>query len=141
MKEISAGGVVYWVQNDQIKLLMIEDRNQKWTLPKGKVEEGETFSETALREIYEETGIKGQLVKPLDTIHYVYYLQDQSKVEKEVHYFLIKALSSVIETQISEINKAKWFSFEEAWEKQEKHGYENNQPILKHALENLGYRF
>jgi len=59
VKEISAGGVVYRKEGDRLELLMIEDRYGKWTLPKGKQEAGEEVEETALREIREETGLRG----------------------------------------------------------------------------------
>lgn len=51
----AAGGLV---QNDQGDLLMIY-RFDRWDLPKGKQEEGETSQETALREVAEETGVQG----------------------------------------------------------------------------------
>ncbi|AQS55348.1 NUDIX hydrolase [Novibacillus thermophilus] len=72
MKEISAGGVVYRKEGDRLELLMIEDRYGKWTLPKGKQEAGEEVEETALREIREETGLRGRIVRPLMTVNYQY---------------------------------------------------------------------
>ncbi len=70
MKEISAGGVVYRKAGDDLQVQMIQDRYGKITLPKGKMEPGETVEQTALREILEETGIVGRIVKPLETITY-----------------------------------------------------------------------
>lgn len=139
MKEISAGGVVFIEENDHIQLLMIEDRNHKWTLPKGKQEKGETYSETAIREINEETGVKGKVVKPLDKVYYEYYHPYHTKVEKEVYYYLVKALTKQIKVQISEINTAKWMGMEEAWQKQKLSGYDNNLIVIKRALEELGF--
>ncbi|OEF96945.1 NTP pyrophosphohydrolase [Vulcanibacillus modesticaldus] len=139
MKEVSAGGVVYYQENDEIKVLMIEDIYHKWTLPKGKREEGETYKQTAIREILEETGIKGEVVKPLDKVYYEYYHSSFDKVEKEVHYYLVKALSNQIKVQTSEISSARWLSLEDAWEKQKTSGYENNLFVLKKALQELGF--
>jgi len=59
LKEISAGGVVYRKDNGSISLLALTDRFGRYSLPKGKQEAGETLKETALREIWEETAIKG----------------------------------------------------------------------------------
>lgn len=139
MKEISAGGIVYTADREEVKILMIEDRNQRWTLPKGKVEKGEFFPETAIREIYEETGIKGRIIKKLDTVHYEYYQQGLYRVEKDVHYYLIEALDTNITVQESEINSAQWLTLEEAWERQKLYGYDNNLKVIEEALKELGF--
>lgn len=140
LKEVSAGGVVYYNENNNIQLLMIEDKRNKWTLPKGKNEEGETYQETALREIYEETGITGEIIKPLDKVYYEFYNPAaQNKVEKEVYFYLVKAFSNDINIQYDEINSAKWMTLEDAWQKQLSSGYENNLSIMKMALKNLGF--
>ncbi len=138
MKEISAGGVVYVKDNNTTRILLILDRCQKWTLPKGKIEDGETYSETALREIEEETGIKGRIIKPLDKVYYEYYHPTNEKIEKEVHYYLVEADSTSIHVQVSEINSAEWFTLEDAWQKQQTAGYENNLKVMKQSLKELG---
>ena len=65
-KEISAGGVVYRYNGDQLQIQLIKDRYGKMSFAKGKQEPGESVEETALREIVEETGIVGIIVKPID---------------------------------------------------------------------------
>ncbi len=90
MKEISAGGVVYRKEGDRLEMLMIEDRYGKWTLPKGKQEAGEEVEETALREIREETGLRGRIVRPLMTVNYQYDDPERGTVDKDVHYFLVQ---------------------------------------------------
>lgn len=140
LKEVSAGGVVYYEENNQLSILLIEDRSHKLTLPKGKSEEGETIEETALREIKEETGIEGEIIKPLDKVYYEYYHPIYNKVEKEVHFYLVKALTNEISVQLSEINSAAWYSLEDTWRKQQDLGYENNLNILKMALVELGFK-
>ena len=59
MKEISAGGVVFRKVDGELQIQLIQDRYGKISLPKGKMEPGETIEQTALREIVEETGIEG----------------------------------------------------------------------------------
>ena len=54
----AGGGLVY---NDAGNIMMIFRRG-KWDLPKGKLDEGETISECALREVAEETGISGLIL-------------------------------------------------------------------------------
>ena len=58
----AAGGIVYNANNE---LLMIY-RNNKWDLPKGKIEKGETPKQCALREVEEETGV--EKLKILDNV-------------------------------------------------------------------------
>jgi len=65
----AAGGIV---QNDKKELLFIE-RLGKWDLPKGKIEKGEKEEESALREVTEETGVKGlHLKKKVGETYHVY---------------------------------------------------------------------
>lgn len=140
MKETSAGGVIYYQNKDEIEILMIKDRCNKWTFPKGKREEGETFQETALREIFEETGITGEVVKPLDKVYYEYYLQNNDKVEKDVYFYLVHTKSKRINIQTDEINSAKWFGLDEAVEKQKRYGYNNNIDVFKKAIKELKHK-
>lgn len=134
MKEISAGGVVYRKEAGQIELLIIEDRYMKISLPKGKQEAGETMEQTALREVKEETGIDGKVKEPLEVIHYQYYHPKVGIIDKEVHYFLIEAVSGSLVPQIEEINNVKWMAPDKAWTSQMKQGYENNHTVMNKAF-------
>ncbi len=60
--EKSAGAVVYTVLDDKIKYLLIKSQNGDIGFPKGHVERGENEQAAALREIYEETSIKAELM-------------------------------------------------------------------------------
>lgn len=92
MKEISAGGVVYRRTPEHgLQIQLIQDRYGKVSLPKGKMEPGETVEETALREIAEETGLQGRIVEPIDQIKYQYRHEAKGLVDKEVHYYLVEA--------------------------------------------------
>jgi 8-oxo-dGTP pyrophosphatase MutT (NUDIX family) len=138
MKEISAGGVVYRRTGGGVEILLIEDRYAYWTLPKGKQEFGETPEETALREIEEETGIRGRIEQSLATVSYTYFHPDKGNVQKEVHYYLVQAESDTAVPQLSEINRVQWMRAEDAWMLHEREGYENNRDVLKKALRRLG---
>lgn len=84
MKETSAGGVVF----NSDKILLLRKFNGGWVLPKGHVKKGETFSETALREVKEESGIKAELGEYIDSIEYQYYnFRRMKKSNKTVHWF------------------------------------------------------
>ena len=138
MKEVSAGGVVYRREDGRIEIQLIRDRFGKITLAKGKMEPGETFEETALREIEEETGIRGRIVAPIDRITYSYTGKDNEMVNKEVHYYLVEAVSGSLKAQEEEIGGVSWHSPEEAWRLQREAGYGNNDRVLSAAFRLLG---
>jgi 8-oxo-dGTP pyrophosphatase MutT (NUDIX family) len=66
-----------------------------WVLPKGLVDPGETPAETALREGFEETGIRGSLVAKLGDVRYVYTWEGE-RVFKVVSFYLARALGGRI---------------------------------------------
>lgn len=81
---IQAGGGL--VSNDDNEYLLILRRG-KWDLPKGKLDEGETIEECAVREVQEETGLKDvEIVKPLLITYHTYH-QGTKFVLKESHWY------------------------------------------------------
>lgn len=141
MKEISAGGVVYRRTKDgAVEIQLIQDRYGRTSLPKGKMENGETVEQTALREILEETGIQGKIIEPLALIEYQYRHPDKGLIDKEVHYYLVEAQGGELNAQIEEIRSVEWCTPEEAWRKQIGSGYGNNDDILRTALQKLGVK-
>ena len=138
MKEVSAGGVVYRRTDGRIEIQLIRDRFGKITLAKGKTEPGETIEETALREIEEETGIRGRIIAPIDRVTYRYTGRDNETVDKEVHYFLVEAVSGSLKAQEEEIGGVGWHPPEEAWRLQREAGYDNNDRVLAGAFRMLG---
>lgn len=139
MKEISAGGVVYRrTGNHELQIQLIQDRYGKVSLPKGKMEPGETVEQTALREIEEETGMRGVIKAPIDQIKYRYHHETKGTVDKEVHYYLVEAVDGSLQAQVEEIRGVDWFTPQEAWRRQRKFGYDNNDRILAGALKLLG---
>lgn len=141
MKEISAGGVVYRRIEGELQIQLIQDRYGKVSLPKGKMENGETIEETALREIWEETGLEGKIISPIDQIKYQYEHDKLGKVDKEVHYYLVEAIGGSLQAQVEEIRGVDWFEPLEAWKLQRQSGYENNLRILAGALQQLNVQF
>ena len=63
----------------------------EWCLPKGHLEGVETPAEAAVREIEEETGIRGRIVESLGSIDY-WFSVDGKRVHKYVHHFLLIAV-------------------------------------------------
>jgi len=65
----AAGGVV--VRADGLIAVIHRPRYDDWSLPKGKLEDGESFETGALREVEEETGIRGRILEELEPTEYV----------------------------------------------------------------------
>lgn len=87
----AAGGLV---KNVQDEVLMIY-RLDKWDLPKGKIEVGETIEMTALREVEEECGIKNlEIIRPLSNTYHIYSEKNKVLVLKISHWFEMKNCSS-----------------------------------------------
>jgi len=86
-----------------------------WVLPKGTVEEGESFMETALREVSEESGAKGHIIKYIGKTQYVFRGSDDM-VNKSVHWYLMSADSFYCKPQSEEFfADAGFYKFHEAY--------------------------
>jgi 8-oxo-dGTP pyrophosphatase MutT (NUDIX family) len=107
---------MYRKNSDQIQIALIHVRN-RWGLPKGHVEEGERIEETALREVREETGLEGRVVKKLGDIRYAY--RDKTKegepirIYKRVHFYLLRYLKGDVRDHDHEVDEARWFPMDQ----------------------------
>lgn len=116
----SAGGVVLREQAGgkglEVLLIAIKD-GRVWSLPKGQVEPGERYPQTAVREVREETGIEAKVLAPLGSIRYHFTVKDdglQTTVTKEVHHFLMGYVSGTPQPQKEEVDEVAWFPVREA---------------------------
>ncbi len=126
----AAGGIV---QNDKRELLFIK-RLDKWDLPKGKIEKGEKMEECALREVTEETGVKGMSLKKKIGETYHVYDQFGKHFLKISHWFYItcssdQELTPQAEEQITEIKWVKTIDIKEPMK--------NTYPSIKNILSNF----
>ena len=85
----SCGGVVIYHGKILTLFKNYKNKYEGWVLPKGTVEPGETFEQTALREVYEETGAKAKIVQFIGTSHYTFNTSTEI-IDKRVHWFLMK---------------------------------------------------
>jgi 8-oxo-dGTP pyrophosphatase MutT (NUDIX family) len=110
----SAGGVLYRTDTGTLEVLLIAtDGGKRWGLPKGHVRRGEAAEDAAMREIAEETGLQGQIVRHLATIEY-WFRAGPTRVHKYVDLFLLHYVGGVLVPQQSEIDDARWFDLHEA---------------------------
>jgi len=87
-----------------------------WSLPKGHLEAGETPSEAAIREVEEETGIRGRVVAELGTIDYWFVAQDR-RIHKTVHHYLLEAAGGELSDEDVEVDEVAWVPLAEVRER------------------------
>lgn len=117
VREPTSGGIVFRFTKDKkdIEILLIQDSKERWTIPKGHIEPGETAKMTARREIEEETGLKNiSILGWLGKINFKYRRMDKL-VLMTTQVYLVQALDSH-ETPIPEkwMKGIQWFSFSDA---------------------------
>jgi 8-oxo-dGTP pyrophosphatase MutT (NUDIX family) len=118
VREPTAGGIVFRRnKKGDIEILLIQDAKDRWTIPKGHIEEGETAQETALREIGEEAGItESEAICWLGKIHFR-YRRVSTLVLMTTQIYLVRALGDTDNIKKEEwMNGIKWFKFHDALE-------------------------
>lgn len=117
VREPTAGGIVFrHAENGKgIEILLIQDAKDRWTIPKGHIEEGETAQQTARREIGEEAGLKEvDILGWLGKIHFRYRRVDKL-VLMTTQIYLVRAKGNTNAIQKEEwMNGIQWFPFHEA---------------------------
>ncbi len=117
--ETSAGGLVVDglddPQGSQVAALIgrIDRRGRMlWSLPKGHIELGETAEQTAIREVAEETGIKGDVLASLGSIDY-WFVTEGRRVHKTVHHYLLRFLGGELSDHDLEVSEVAWVPLDE----------------------------
>lgn len=110
----AAGGVVF---NKQKRVLFIY-RSGIWDLPKGKIDRGESEEDCALREVEEETGVKGlQITENLKSSYHIYWHNSKWFLKKTYWFFMETSSEEGLKPQLEEeITEARWMNNQECRE-------------------------
>ena len=117
--ETSAGGLVIdgidGPRDNQVAALIgrVDRRGRMlWSLPKGHIELGETAEQTAIREVAEETGIRGSVLAALGRIDY-WFVTDGRRVHKTVHHYLMRFSGGELCDEDLEVAQVAWVPMRE----------------------------
>ena len=139
VRQVSAGGVAYRDAAGHIEVAIVRvGPKNRWQLPKGIVDEGETPPKTAVREVREEAGVEATIVAPLDVIEYWYVGDDADhrrvRFHKFVHFFLMAYVSGDVKDHDYEVDEARWVPIAEA---EEMLAFESERKSLREAAARL----
>lgn len=130
---VSAGGVVLRGEDPMVLAVALRE-GRVVALPKGQVEPGERYAETAQREVREETGVEATPLSPLGKVRYYFTVHEAEgpvTVSKEVHYFLMAYRGGEPRPQLSEVEAAFFLPAQEALRRLT---YANEREMLRRAL-------
>lgn len=116
VREPTAGGIVFRRnKKNELEFLLIQDHKDRWTIPKGHIEEGETAQQAAKREIGEEAGLTDtEMHGWLGKIHFRYRRIDKLVlISQQVYLMKVKTDGEEIQKE-DWMNGIKWFSFYDA---------------------------
>ena len=105
---LAAGGVV--VRDDGRIAVIHRPRYDDWSLPKGKLDPGESFEDAARREVEEETGVRARIVGELDPARYV----DNKGRDKLVRWYRMDVVDAGPFAAGAEIDELRWLPADEA---------------------------
>ncbi len=133
--EFSAGGVVVKREEEKTFILVSQhSQHHGWVFPKGLIGDhikGEGKEETALREVKEETGVTGKILKELKPVTYWYVLNSE-KIKKTVYYYLMEFVEGNITKHDWEMENVEWLPIDKVGERLT---YKSDKDVWKEAKE------
>lgn len=136
VREPTSGGMVFRRnKKNEVEILLIQDAKDRWTIPKGHIEEGESAKQTAEREIREETGLQEMRVMNwLGKINFR-YRRATSLVLMTTEIFLVQAKGDTDKLKPEDwMNGIRWFKANDALDKIE---YEDIGKIILLGLKKI----
>jgi 8-oxo-dGTP pyrophosphatase MutT (NUDIX family) len=120
-RQVSAGGVAFRRVDDAVQVALVRPRGtERWQLPKGLVDPGESPEVTARREVREEAGVDAEVVAPIEEVQYWYVGTDRDGVRvrfhKSVHFYLLAFRGGDVRDHDHEVDEARWVALDEATE-------------------------
>ncbi|MFO7281023.1 MAG: NUDIX hydrolase [Thermoanaerobacterales bacterium] len=107
----AAGGAVWRRAGRRVEVLVVHrPRYDDWSLPKGKLEAGESFEQAARREVAEEAGVAVELGDELPSARYL----DRKGRPKLVRYWAMRAVGDVSWRPTAEVDDRRWVALDEA---------------------------
>lgn len=129
--EVSCGGIVFTRKENNIYFIIVKSLEGFYGFPKGHIEGNETEEETALREIYEEIGIRPQIIAGFRTTD-EYPISNEKDMIKRVIYFVAEYNNQGLSYQEEELEGAYLMTYEEAMDTFQ---FESLKRILNEAKE------
>ena len=112
VEETSAGGLIVDRAGEHLRAALIARHDRRgrlvWSLPKGHLEAGETPEDAAIREVEEETGIRGRVLAPLGVIDF-WFIAENRRIHKTVHHYLMEASGGELSDEDAEVVEVAWF--------------------------------
>lgn len=135
-EQVSAGGVVFRGDKGTVEVVIVSVGGQnRWQLPKGMVEKGESPETAAVREAREEAGVSSEVVQLIETVEYWYAGLDNGirvRFHKRVHFYLLRYLSGDTKDHDWEVNEARWVLIDDAASQL---AFDNERRVMKRARE------
>ena len=137
--QFSAGGVAFRKQDGQVDVALISvGADDRWQLPKGLVDKGESTEDAALREVREEAGIDTEIVTRIDKVEYWYLWKENDqriRYHKFVYFYLLRYKAGDVRDHDHEVNDARWVNIDDAIKML---AFDNEKKIMEMAKELIG---
>jgi len=135
---LAAGGIIYRRRGGHVEIFFIKDPYQRWTFPKGRRESGESLTQTAVREVKEETGLDGlRLIAPVGQSKFS-FRRNGVVIDRSVLFFLFEAPLTAHEKLTGEggIWEGRWVRAHQVFDT---NGYRNLDRLLSKALRIISF--
>jgi len=132
--EYRAGGIVCRYADGRHEFLLVTSKSdrERWIIPAGHIEEGESAEEAALREVVEEAGVSAKILFPLGNFRYKWY-RNQQQIQIDTCLFLMEYEKTILENP--EGRRVRFFSYPElqslnVWEESREFLRKANEAVL-----------